>query len=328
MRASDDTVPAKNALLVHLAAAFTYCTVALGSMVCATDSSSACPAWPVCYADQVGPNLQTSLGQNPILEFVHRVIAFGALCLIAAAAWRGRRERDPRLRVLPWIALAGAIGSAIFGMMIILFHLPLLLGLLDLFGALLAMTLITISAEAASGRGNARGNARGNRSVRSMAWAALGTLVVMHLAGLVVAGKTQTGDFMSYTRCLGWPMWQVLEVDRYDGLQLVRIGLAVLAAALVIATIARGLRDPRLRGMSVALAVLFAAELVIGLVIRSQGIGMTQTNGVNQGLAVLYSVVAASLLWTLGYLIGRSYPRPDAPDALPADRSGRGRVTV
>ena len=93
-------------LVVHLAAAFTYCTVALGSMVCATDSSSTCPAWPVCYADQVGPNLQASLGENPILEFVHRVIAFGALCLLAASAYRLRGHRDRRLGLLPWVALA------------------------------------------------------------------------------------------------------------------------------------------------------------------------------------------------------------------------------
>lgn len=316
-----DTPPRKNALLLHLAAAFTFCTVALGSMVCATDSSSACPAWPVCYADQVGPNLQGSLGENPMLEFVHRVIAFGALCLIAASAWKGRGQSDVRLRVLPWFALAGAIGSAVFGMMIILFHLPLALGLLDLFGALLAMTLITISAEAASGRGASAGNP----PVLRLAWGALGTLGAMHLTGLVVAGKTQTEDFMSYTRCLGWPMWQVLDVDRYAGLQLIRIGLAVLAAALVVTTVVRGLRDPRLRGMSLVLAGLFAAELVIGLVIRAQGLGLTQTNGVNQGLAVLYSLVAASLLWTLGYVIGRAYPRPETAD-VPTTRSDPARV--
>ncbi len=302
---TDTPTPTMNPLLVHLAAAFTWCTVALGSMVCATDSSSACPAWPVCYADQVGPNLQTGWGENPILEFVHRVIAFTALCLIAATAIKGRRHPDPRLRVLPWFALLGAVAAAVFGMMIILFHLPLLLGMLDLFGALTAMTLITISAEAASGRGGAAGN----RPVRRLAWGALGTLVVMHLAGLVVAGKTQTEDFMSYTRCLGWPMWQVLEVDRYGGLQVARIGLAVIAAVLNIAIVTRGMRDPRLRAMSVVLAVLFVAEIVIGLVIRSEGLGVTQTNGVNQGLAVLYSVIAASLLWALGYLIGRAYPR-------------------
>lgn len=320
MRANEAT-PTSNALVVHLAAAFTYCTIALGSMVCATDSSSACPAWPVCYAGQVGPNLQTSLGENPIIEFVHRVIAFFTLCLIAATAVKFRKHGDARLRVLPWIALAGAIGSAVFGMMIILFHLPLLLGVLDLFGALLALTMITIAAEAASGRGGPAGN----RGVRTTAWASLGSLVVMHLAGLVVAGKTQTGDFMSYTRCLGWPMWQVLEVDRYSGLQLGRIVLAVVAAVLLIVTVARGLRDPRMRRPSLVLAALLAVELLVGLVIRGQGIDVTQTNGVNQGLAVLYSVTAASMLWALGYMIGRSYPRPDT-EQIPGPHSDRARV--
>ena len=93
---------------------FIAVTVALGGMVCATDSSSACPAWPVCYADQVGPVMQAGWLKNPVIEFVHRAISFAALVLLGVSGWMGRRYADPRARVFPWVALACAIGSAVF----------------------------------------------------------------------------------------------------------------------------------------------------------------------------------------------------------------------
>lgn len=310
MRAQQSVRP--DSTYFHLAAAFTFVTIALGSMVCATDSSSSCPAWPVCYADRVGPQLQAGWLENPAIEFVHRAISFTALVLLAYAGWLGRHSHDRRLRVMPWVALVFAIGSAVFGMMIILFTLPLGLGLIDVGGALVAMTLITIAAEAASGRGAPAGAPR----TRALAGGALGVLIVMHLSGIVVAGKTSNGTG-SYTRCLSWPLWQVLELDRYDGLQVMRIGLAVLAAALVVAAVVTGLADPRLRGPAVSLGVLLAVELGLGLLIREQGLAVTQTNGINQTLAVAYSVTASALLWALGYLLGRTYAPPTEPTAEP-----------
>ncbi|GMA42335.1 COX15/CtaA family protein [Mobilicoccus caccae] len=111
--------------IFRAAALFTFLTVAMGSMVAATDSSSACPAWPLCYADRVGPALQGGWLENPAIEFVHRVISGLCLILLGVAGWRGRRHRDVRLRVFPWIALAFAVGAAVFGMMTVLFTLPL-----------------------------------------------------------------------------------------------------------------------------------------------------------------------------------------------------------
>lgn len=138
-----------DARVYRLAAAATIATVALGSVVCATDSSAACPAWPVCYVDQVGPQVHTGWLENPVIEFVHRVISFSCLALLAWSGLLGRRYADPRLRVLPWVAVVSALGSAVFGMMLILFSLPLPLGVLDLGLALFALVLSVRSAAAA-----------------------------------------------------------------------------------------------------------------------------------------------------------------------------------
>ncbi|NHB84684.1 hypothetical protein G7085_08875 [Tessaracoccus sp. HDW20] len=63
--------------------------------MCATDSSSTCPAWPVCYADQVGPDLAPGWLENPIIEFVHRFISFSGLVLLGVSGCLGRRSPTP-----------------------------------------------------------------------------------------------------------------------------------------------------------------------------------------------------------------------------------------
>ena len=291
--------------VLWFAAGFTFTTVALGSMVCATDSSSACPAWPVCYADQVAPGLQVGWLENPAIEFVHRVISSLCLILLAWASWLGRRTPDPRLRVLPPVALVLALGSAVFGMMIILFSLPLGLAVLDVGGATVAMLLITLAATAASAEPR-----RPVLPVARLGTAAFGTLLVMHLLGLLVAGRTPEG-FASFTRCISWPLWQLIEPDRYPALQFVRMGLAALALGLIVAAVVIGIRQDRLRVPAVLLAVVTAAELGLGLLIRSQGLHLTQINGINLTLAVAYAVLAVTILWAVAHLTGRA--GPDAP---------------
>ncbi|MDO5498651.1 MAG: COX15/CtaA family protein [Propionibacteriaceae bacterium] len=297
--------PARMRLVYQLAAGFLFITIALGSMVCATDSSSACHAWPVCYADQVGPDRTEGWLNNPAIEFIHRLISFLALVFTAYAGWLGRRASDVRLRVFPWIALALAVGSAIFGMMIILFSLPLGLALIDVGGAIVAMTLMTIAAATLAQRGTNGGSA----PVRRLGVAAFVTVLTMHLLGLIVAGKTSLGTG-SFTRCLSWPLWKVLEIDRLEGLQVTRMVLAGIAIILIAAAVVKALAVPRLRAAAITLAVVLIAELGLGLLILSQGLAFTQTNGINATLAVTYAALASGVLWALGHLIGKAGATP------------------
>lgn len=300
---SQSPVPARELRIFRLATLFTVVTIALGSMVCATDSSSACPAWPVCYADQVGPQVQSGWLENPAIEFIHRAISFACLVLLGYAGWLGRRYADVRLRVLPWVALACAIGSAVFGMMIILFTLPLGLAVLDLGFAFVAMVLIVVATQAASGQTTGGGDSR----VRALAGSTVVTLIAMHLLGAIVAGRTADG-FASFTRCVSWPMWQILDIDGSPALQGVRIGLAGLAVVLIVAACVLTLPRPHLRAPAMTLVALLVVELALGVLIRVQGLAAGQTNGIDAPLAVAYAVIAVGVLWASAWLFGRALP--------------------
>lgn len=291
------------------ASIFIFVTVLLGGLVCATDSSSACPAWPACYAHQVGPELHTGWLENPAIEFVHRAISFIALVLLGVTGWFGRRSGDKRVRVLPWVALACGVGSAVFGMMIILFSLPLPLGVLDLAFALVAMVLITLTDGAVRLR-------RCATSESLLAWLAAATLcilIAMHLLGSVVAGTTSTG-VQSYTRCLSWPLWQVHDIDRFPALQALRIVFAVVALILVWIIALLSARRPAVRAPAFVSAALVVAELAIGAMIASAGLAATQTNGIDATIAVAYSAVAVTLMWALAWLLGACLPAGSCPD--------------
>ena len=278
-----------------------FITVLLGGIVCATDSSSACPAWPVCYADQVGPDLRPGWLENPIIEFVHRFISFAGLVLLGVSGWLGRRSADARLRVYPWVALACGIGSAVFGMMIILFTLPLALGLLDLAFALVAMALIAVT-DAALRRTHPAGDAP---TPRVLARVTLVLLFAMHLLGSIVAGTTTDGTG-SFTRCLSWPLWELHDIDRFPALQVLRIVMAVAAIVVIVAMLATSAHRPGLRAPAVLVTVALVVELGLGLVITVGGLAPTQTNGIDATIAVSYSAAAVLLMWAIAWLLGRT----------------------
>jgi heme A synthase len=115
---------------------------------------------------------------------------------------------------------------------------------------------------------------------------------------------------------MGWPLWRTIPNDLHPSLQVVRLGLAAIAAVLVLATVVTAARSARLRPWGIALGVLFVAEMGLGLVIRAEA--------GNLGVATAYSVIAVSLLWCLGLLFavaGAVRTVPDAPqDQDPSER--------
>lgn len=285
--------PPTAALTVYrLAAVFTFSAVAMGAVVCATKSGASCPTWPGCRPDRIAPQWELS----PVIEFTHRAVAIAAGPLVLAAAVISGRLPGPsrRVRILPWVALLAALASGAFGRLVVVSSLPTWLGAVDLFCALTAMTVMGMAAVWAStpsGRAAERSplesDQRRARTSR-LAAASVTALVTMHVTGIFAAG---TG---SYTRCMGWPIWRLIADDLHPWLQGVRLGLAGLSAALVVATAVVAARSERLRLWGIALATLFAAEMVLGLVIRG--------GGINDGVAGAYSVLAVALLWCLGLL--------------------------
>ena len=291
----------------RLAALFTFLAVAMGALVCATESGASCPTWPGCRPGQITPQWQLS----PLIEFTHRVVAMSAGPLVLAAAIMSRRLHGPNrwVRILPLIALAGALAAGAFGRAAILSGIPTWMGGIDLFSALTAMTSMGVAAVmvGSAARGPARRSAPGPQPLRLFPLAAmsLAVLVAMHVSGIFAAGKG------SYTRCLGWPIWQRIDTDLQPWLQNVRLGLAGLGAVLVLTTVVVAARDDRLRRWGIALGTLFAAEMVLGQVIRAAGL--------NKGAAAGYSVMAVALVSCLGLLMAVTWPTREvaATEATP-----------
>ncbi|MEO6143762.1 MAG: hypothetical protein ABIP19_07275, partial [Dermatophilaceae bacterium] len=129
------SAPSTAALTVfRLAALFTFLAVAMGALVCATQSGASCPTWPGCRPDQIAPQWQLS----PLIEFTHRVVAMAAGPLVLAAAVMSFRMGGPDrwARILPRVALVGAVAAGAFGRLAVLSGLPTWLGAVDLFSAL------------------------------------------------------------------------------------------------------------------------------------------------------------------------------------------------
>jgi cytochrome c oxidase assembly protein subunit 15 len=265
-------------------------------MVCATGSGASCPTWPGCFPDQITPAWQV----NPIIEFTHRVVAFTAGPLVLASALLSLRLKGtiPWVRILPWVALVGAIAAGAFGRRVVLDGLPTWLGAVDLFCALTAMTSMAVSAVLLGSRSGERpagsDTEPGARLVLRLSATSIVVLIVMHVTGIFAAGH------LSFTRCMGWPMWQMIDGDLHPWLQAVRMGLGALGAVLVVATAVAAMQTERLRRWGIAIVILFTAEMILGLVIRS--------GNLTSPLAATYSVLAVALLWSLGLTAAFAWP--------------------
>ncbi|MEP7192011.1 MAG: cytochrome oxidase assembly protein [Actinomycetota bacterium] len=298
--------PAAALTVFRLAALFTFLAVAMGAVVCATGSGASCPTWPGCRPDQITPQWQLS----PLIEFTHRVVAMSAGPLVLAAAVMSRWLTAPSrwVRILPLVALVGALAAGAFGRFAVLSGLPTWLGGVDLFSALTAMTAMGVAAVllGAHTRGSSLSSSARRHPVQVFRLAATGVAVLfaMHVTGIFAAGH------LSYTRCIGWPIWRQIDNDLHPWLQDVRLGLSVVGAALVVSTTVVASRNARLRPWGIALATLFAAEMVLGQVIRS--------GGASSGVAAAYSVVAVSLLSCLGLLMALAWPARMDTDETPA----------
>ena len=289
--------------LFRLAALFTFLAVAMGAVVCATGSGASCPTWPGCRPDEIAPQWQLS----PLIEFTHRVVAMASGPLVLAAAVMSRRLPGPNrwARILPLVALVGALAAGAFGRLVVLSGLPTWLGAVDLFCALTAMTAMGVAAAMV---GSPDSLSRSTTEfpptqIERLAAMSLTVVVAMHVSGIFAAGSH------SYTRCMGWPIWHLIDSDLHPWLQDLRLGLAGLGAALVLTTAVAAARNERLRWWGIVLATLFTAEMVLGLVIRAYEL--------NAGVAAAYSVLAVALLSCLGLLMAVAWSTGVDTDATP-----------
>ncbi len=178
-------------------------------------------------------------------------------------------------------------------MMIVLFSLPLALGVLDVAAAQVAVCLITWA-------GVRLDRPDSRAPLGPLAWAATVTVIAVHLVGIVAAGPGSLVRCLgSLVRCLGWPVWRMVGSDGAPALQWVRIGLGLAAAGLLMALVLRAWRIPSLRPLGVSVATAWVAELLLGQLIAGQ---FTGDQARHFGLAALYSMLAGLIVWLLALL--------------------------
>ena len=271
--------------LLLAAGIMTCLLVALGGIVCATESGAGCPDWPGCYGRIVPPPQVHS-----IIEYTHRLAAALTTPLILASAavtwWRARRLRWvswPLALVLPFLLAVIALGA-----LTVLTGLPRGWAAVDLGLALIVLALVVTAATVAWARGDAL-NRPDRLSARSatarLSLAALAAVFAVHVSGVLVAGAG------SLTRCLGWPLWRVLPDDLSTGGQVARLIMSAVAGALIVALVVRARRSAGNRSLRRAATVLAAAFLFELLLIAALLIV-----GTSPYLLVIY-VATATLLW-------------------------------
>lgn len=272
---STDPVPRWMQVLFAVAASLITVTLALGSVVCATDASASCPNWPGCYVGRLAPRAHT----QPVVEFVHRVISssvglFAVAAVIAGAVYRGR---DRKLVVLPAVALAGALVSGVFGMMTIKWGINSFEAAVDLLAALVSMGAMW-RAWFVSRHPGARWCWR--REVR-LGTAACVVLVVSHVSAVLVSGSG------SLSRCMGWALFVRGAGDGPLAAWIAQQVVMGVGELLTIAVVVVRLRRRR-NVWDLLLAALVAVVLVTGAVIAAAG--------ANDGLAVIHAVGTVLIL--------------------------------
>ncbi len=116
-------------VLAGLTAIVTLSLISLGGVVHNTDSSLACPDWPLCFG-QVFPKMEGSVA----IEHSHRLLAtlVGFLCVLLVFLCAKRRHLAPRLFKLSYWALALVIFQGVLGGITVLLQISPLISTLHL----------------------------------------------------------------------------------------------------------------------------------------------------------------------------------------------------
>jgi heme a synthase len=276
--------------LLLAASLMTCLLIALGGVVCVTQSGKACPDWPGCFGRIIPPPQV-----NSIIEYSHRLVAgLTGLIIIAAAVVSWRRARSIRwISRPPAIAILFLLAVIVFGALAVLRGLPPWMAALDLGSALVVLALmLTATVVAFARRANPtlpdRLSYRGN-----YAWLTLWTLAAVFItldSAVLVAGPG------SLTRCLGWPLYSqtLIAIDPSTWLHEARFIIGWVAAILMAIVATQAWRAPRqpvhIRRAAAWAGGMFLLQLVAG--------GLVLLTGFNTILLLFYTTSAAAF-WSL-----------------------------
>jgi len=216
--------------LLVTTAIFTVLLIAMGGVLCMTQSIRDCPDWPGCFG-KVIPPAET----GPILEYTHRVLAAlsGLLILSTAVAGLIRARRVLWISLPPLISIALLVEVSYFGAQVVLHGLSPGWAAVDVGSALLVVALMTATAVVASASREPASQTihlkYKNPFSRLVVAAALVVYLVL-VSGILVAGKN------SVTGCLGWPIYseQLAQMDAHNLGEAARQVVSIVGIVLIL----------------------------------------------------------------------------------------------
>ena len=283
--------------LLSAAAIFTVLLIAMGGVLCVTQSIRGCPDWPGCFGKLIPP-LETS----PILEFTHRLLAASSGLLILASAIAGlARARGLRWIVIPPLAACVLVVEvSYFGALAVLRGLAPGWAAVDLGSALLVVALMVTAATVARAR-QFRPDLPDRLTFGSpFARLVLATIAVVYavlMSGVLVAGKN------SISACLGWPVYspRLYQLDSHGVVNIFRLILSVVGIVLIVATLVQVWRSRRSRPAVFRTARWVLAAFLLEALVQA----LLLAFGFKVSLLVAYTVTAA-VFWALLIALGVS----------------------
>ena len=318
--------------LSWFAVALVLGVIVLGAYVRLSHAGLGCPDWPGCYGEVTWPKHAAEVAaaneahpDRPVevhkawKEMVHRYFA-GLLMLttfvLAALAWRHRHEVAQPKRAVWFVALF-ILFQAALGMWTVTWKLKPIIVMAHLLGGMTTMALLAWTALRAS-------NVSGVAEIRRGAIIVGIVLVSLQIAlgGWTSANYAAFACGIDYPRCLGqwWPqtdfneafvLWRGIGVD-YEGgvldgparsaIHLTHRWFAVLVAGHVLVLAIKAMRLPQLRTVGIAIGVLLATQVTLGILNVKLGLPLH--------VATLHNGGAALLLFALIALLARTTPAP------------------
>lgn len=260
-------------MLVHrfalVTAVVTFALLLLGGVVHMTESSLACPAWPMCFPDQT-ELLPRDLAMQPAIEYGHRLLAstVGLLSIgLAVLAFRRRKTR-PQVWRMAALCVPLVIFQGVLGKITVEYALPTLVSTGHLATAMFFFAMLVVIALRAHPTGR-QAPPSGTRRAYTWVSAALGAIYLqIVLGGLVRHTASGLACGTDPLLCAGvlLPGWE------QGQLQMLHRGMAWLVAVLVVVAALRVRRSvpadsPQrwLRHVALGAKALVVVQILLGM---------------------------------------------------------------